>query len=577
MVAIAILLHGMPSSPVKAAPLNPSLAAAMTRALARSGFTPAKHEPVYALAGPAQHPTQVLFDATASHQSAVHLYRARVTWNGSTARIGKVNDLTPGQGVSVAAEAASGGQVFLLAALDSQIQTLQVVNLQSGRRKVFSFTEPVGSAHLATRNDGGVLVAFHPQTPGAGLQQVTLTPNAKGWRVSPAQDLQSVAQANNQSLFINIVEAVRKHMGSPVVAALENVWYSAKDQYSRLTYGLFGAGAPKQPSAGVGTVSEPSHSSSSPTPSSSAPVVPTHILPGAKASSPSSSTQPAQTPPPVSVPSNWPKLPGEGIWHTLKSVGSQPVIAETFVKPDPSRPYAYVELVWMDTRYLNFHLVAGTQEPVSPTGIRGPGEIPPSPSVRQHVVAAFNSGFKTVNGHFGEMVNHVVYLPPIKGLATFGIYQNQSVRLGSWGNQINWSKQLVSFRQNLPLLIDNHQVNPHINDMQYWGVTVNNEVHVYRSGLAITPPGNLVYASGVGLTARTLADAFQTAHVVNAMELDINSYWTTYNLYHWVGSPTGGHLVGSKLLSSMTRPADRYLTPDTRDFVYVTLNPPAGK
>ena len=50
------------------------------------------------------------------------------------------------------------------------------------------------------------------------------------------------------------------------------------------------------------------------------------------------------------------------------------------------------------------------------------------------------------------------------------------------------------------------------------------------------------------------------------MELDINHSWVSFNAFHHAGS---GSLAGSKLLSGMSKPATRYLNPDTRDFVAV--------
>lgn len=61
----------------------------------------------------------------------------------------------------------------------------------------------------------------------------------------------------------------------------------------------------------------------------------------------------------------------------------------------------------------------------------------------------------------------------------------------------------------------------------------------------------------------------QAAGALRAMQLDINSYWVTFNLYHWVGSSGAGYLAGEKLASAMIRPADRYLSADTRDFFYL--------
>ena len=65
-------------------------------------------------------------------------------------------------------------------------------------------------------------------------------------------------------------------------------------------------------------------------------------------------------------------------------------------------------------------------------------------------------------------------------------------------------------------------------------------------------------------TVRSLARILVHAGAVRAMELDINSYWVTFNSYR----KSGGR-EARKLLAGMTRPALRYLTPDDRDFFAV--------
>jgi hypothetical protein len=50
------------------------------------------------------------------------------------------------------------------------------------------------------------------------------------------------------------------------------------------------------------------------------------------------------------------------------------------------------------------------------------------------------------------------------------------------------------------------------------------------------------------------------------MQLDINSYWVTFISY---ARPDAGQ--PSSLLPDMTRGADRYLSPDDRDFFAVYL------
>ena len=56
------------------------------------------------------------------------------------------------------------------------------------------------------------------------------------------------------------------------------------------------------------------------------------------------------------------------------------------------------------------------------------------------------------------------------------------------------------------------------------------------------------------------------AGVQRGMELDIHPKTVTFTVI----SPTGSGLHTTKLLPAMVQPADRYLTPDHRDFLAVT-------
>lgn len=132
---------------------------------------------------------------------------------------------------------------------------------------------------------------------------------------------------------------------------------------------------------------------------------------------------------------------------------------------------------------------------------------------------------------------------------------------------------MISLRQNLHLLIENGKLNPLINDQATWGTTVNNAVRVWRSGIGIDKKGQIIYAAGDNLTAETLARALLNAGSIRAMELDINSYWVTFNFLQHITGNRSGTLEGTKLDPSMTRSANRYLTPDIRDFFYLTLRP----
>ena len=68
---------------------------------------------------------------------------------------------------------------------------------------------------------------------------------------------------------------------------------------------------------------------------------------------------------------------------------------------------------------------------------------------------------------------------------------------------------------------------------------------------------------GPALSARSLAEVLLHAGAVRAMELDINPTWTSAM---WYSHPSGGGILPHKVLP-FQRPADRYLSPTSRDFV----------
>ena len=55
------------------------------------------------------------------------------------------------------------------------------------------------------------------------------------------------------------------------------------------------------------------------------------------------------------------------------------------------------------------------------------------------------------------------------------------------------------------------------------------------------------------------------AGCVRAMQLDINHGFVTFNTY----APAASGVTGTRLLTSMANGGDRYLAPDTRDFIAV--------
>jgi hypothetical protein len=254
-----------------------------------------------------------------------------------------------------------------------------------------------------------------------------------------------------------------------------------------------------------------------------------------------------------------PALPGEGVWRaTRPSFKAAPPVLLTTVRDQPEYPRVVAGLAWIDTKRATLTLNPGRLEP-SVTLPRGSMDVPSAE--RPRLLATFNSGFKLSDSHGGFAVNGHTYARMTDGQGTIVGYEDGRVDVLDWRYGATVPAGVSFARQNLPLIVDEGRPNPNIANTAEWGATVGNAVLVWRSAVGVDRYGNLIYAAGEDQTVESLAKALIRAGAIRAMELDINSYWTTFISY---GAP--GAEDPSKLLEGMERPASRYLEPDDRDF-----------
>ena len=267
--------------------------------------------------------------------------------------------------------------------------------------------------------------------------------------------------------------------------------------------------------------------------------------------------------------------PGEGVWSAyIQDAEGYTVAYRTFLQPDPTRPYTVVAVVAIDLTRTRLHFVLGTIEPISPgatpDAATRSGAIPQADRVANVLLAAFNGGFKARHGEFGAMSNGVIALPPRDGLGTVVIYNDGSVSLGEWGSDIFETTNMAAFRQNGPLVIQQGKIDPRIynNSPQDWGYTVNDVSPTVRSGIGLSADRRtLYYFCGPSLSMEALAQAMQAAGAWNAIQLDINNYWTLFVKF----KPTGSKPIPEPLLPQlMVANVDRYLWNYSRDYFYIS-------
>jgi hypothetical protein len=258
-----------------------------------------------------------------------------------------------------------------------------------------------------------------------------------------------------------------------------------------------------------------------------------------------------------------PALPGEGVWHaTFAGGGRNPPVMITSFRPQAAYPQLVAGVAWINQAGTSVWLYPGRLEPSVSLPSRGPMEVPPA--ARHNLVATFNSGFKLVDSGGGFATGGHTYAPLKRGLATMVRYRDGHVNVISWNGGPNVGPNIIYARQNLPLIVNHGRPNPNLSDGPQWGATLGNAIQVWRSGVGIDRRGDLIYAAANYQTVGSLAGILLRAGAVRAMELDINTYWTSFITYRHPGA-----LGAANLLPDMDRSPLRYLSPDDRDFFAV--------
>jgi hypothetical protein len=332
---------------------------------------------------------------------------------------------------------------------------------------------------------------------------------------------------------VKFVEWVRGHGGGGIVNVIERTWY---EHHQPAKGGTPKGGIPKV-AAPISSATTPA-TSIAPTPTT-APYSPSPIQPIAS-----------------------PALAGEGMWQpTGQLVHGHPAVYETFLRPDRVHTSLLAGVAWLDRHALRAVIYNGNNQPGG-SGWRHGDHVPPGAT--PGLVAAFNGGFRLDMSQGGYQSEGRVVHPFVAGRATFGVRASGTVDLGVWGRDLQPTTPYASAFQNLDLIVDGGQDVAGLSrdDHLRWGETLGGRVFVWRSGIGIDARGNLIYAAGE-LDIVSLADVLRAAGAVRAMELDINSYWVSFDTF----LPSANGPVPSKLLPNMERSANRYLVPGTRYFV----------
>lgn len=186
---------------------------------------------------------------------------------------------------------------------------------------------------------------------------------------------------------------------------------------------------------------------------------------------------------------------------------------------------------------------------------------------RRHLFAAFNGGFKFDTGAGAFMSYGRVAIALRDGLGSIVTYTDGYTDVGAWHREVPApGRRVASVRQNLSLLIDHGRAAATVACLTCWGATLGGVADPARSALGVTADGRLIWAGGEHVTTADLANSLLQAHVVRAVELDINPEWVAAYLY-----AHGSHrrLAALPVVPGQPGVPGQFLTPYSRDFFTV--------
>jgi hypothetical protein len=260
-----------------------------------------------------------------------------------------------------------------------------------------------------------------------------------------------------------------------------------------------------------------------------------------------------------------PRPPSGLAWQPLgQPVGGRSALQVAFLGGSATDPTQVA--VWIDKTLAVADLIPGKESP----GGANWDPFARVPAAKQvSLLAAFNGGMPFTDAQGGFYAQNRTAYPLVSGAASLVIRADGTAAVGQWGRDVKLAPDVVAVRQNLVLLVDGRAATAAANrPYPAWGVTPDGSPKVWRSAVGVDAGGNLVYVAARNLDPPALAVLALAAGCVQAMQLDIGWPNVAFNTYR---QSAPGAIAGSKAMTIMSQPGDRYLTPDARDFVVVYL------
>ena len=470
--------------------------------------------------------------------SDLYVVEARLTAEGRFVRLGSVRDITETSGVDESRPILRGEKLVYTTAAEGLVTGVHVIDLAGPPPSTYDGWTRLQKAQTALTN-----LQQTGQTAGFANAMFALDPVARRSSVAFRDDGSLEIHADEHVIqldpesgrvvagasFVRVVPDERARPGNFATWAVDRVrampWFG-DERMQWLKAVAFTLLDKAHAAVAQGTTSEEVRNELG--------------LPSGGAAEPTFTDPDVGWPPPPFTPVITPALPGEGQWIALDrdpfitdaASGGAAAFVTSFVRPDRERPDVRVYVTLWDPRQVALHMEAGTIEPISANGERGPGMIPRTPEVMRHVVAAFNGGFQAQHGEYGMVANGIEYLPPKPYAATVVELRDGSNGFGAWPNAGDVPDDVIALRQNLTALVQNGKFNPW--GRGWWGGTPPgwpDQVHSTRSAICLTKANFEGYFYSTSISAEDLARGMLAAGCSFGIHLDMNPGHAGFEFY----------------------------------------------
>jgi len=261
----------------------------------------------------------------------------------------------------------------------------------------------------------------------------------------------------------------------------------------------------------------------------------------------------------------------EGEWQSVVMRDGKPLVQVAYVRPDSQHTSYLTAVMLMDHTRVQLQLHPGYEDPGTVEKFGVPDRI--TKDQWPNLVAAFNGGFKISDARGGFYLNGVTKGTLRSGAASLVTYRDGSFNVGAWNTDVRMSPDVTSVRQNLRLLISDGKVTPSAAAAvkSSWGGTLGGRYFVWRTGVGIRANGDLVFAVGDSLSAKTLASVLRAAGAVRAMQLDINPDWASGYWFSKASAQSSSTRPVAHKVLKFKKPLYRWFTATSRDFYTVHL------